>query len=385
MSASTPNRPSVPGPSPESSPPPESNPSDGSRSHPDPSLHPEAAPRPAQASRQAPTRTPDETPTQMLGQVPIRTPGQAPVRRSTSPTSATSTPSSPRTPTSTPGRVPSPSRIPSSGWTPTPGWIVTSGQSPYRDHSRAAIRAGTATRPRRSVWARLNPAQIRIPSARAVVRSTGEMLITLGVLVLMFAAYQLVYTNVQANRAAAAVGHKLERQWAVEPTTGPAKDRFAGIQEGEGFAFLHIPRLGSHWRKPIVQGVGPDELARGVGHYPDSAMPGRIGNFAVAGHRATHGEPFRDLDRLRTGDVVVVEAAKNWYIYRIDNDGEIVLPSEVGVVLPVPNQPGVKPTERLLTLTTCNPRWGSTHRLIFWGHLESVQPKSEGRPAALGG
>jgi len=219
--------------------------------------------------------------------------------------------------------------------------------------------------------------------ARNLVRGLGEVLITLGVLVLLFAVYQLVYTNVQANRAAAAVGDRLEDQWAADPN--PVKDTFAGIQTGDGFAFLHVPRLGATWRKPIVQGVAPDQLARGVGHYPDSAMPGKVGNFAVAGHRATHGEPFRDLNRLRTGDAVVVETKANWYVYEIDNDGEIVLPSEIGVVLPVPNKPGVEPTERLVTLTTCDPRWGSTHRLIFWGHLESVQPKSEGRPAALGG
>ncbi|HKA69769.1 MAG TPA: class E sortase [Actinomycetes bacterium] len=221
--------------------------------------------------------------------------------------------------------------------------------------------------------------------ARTLVRGTGEVLITLGVLVLLFAAYQLVYTNVQANRAAAKVTDQIQRQWAGQPDTGPATDDFAGVQDGGGFAFLHIPRLGTGWHKPIVQGVDPDDLARGVGHYPRSAMPGRIGNFAVAGHRATHGEPFRDLNRLSAGDVVVVEAAKNWYVYRIDNDGQLVMPSAVGVVLPVPNQPGAKPTERLITLTTCDPRWGSTHRLIYWGHLESVEPKSAGRPSVLSG
>ena len=220
--------------------------------------------------------------------------------------------------------------------------------------------------------------------ARTLIRGTGEVLITLGVLVLLFAVYQLVYTNVQANRAAAEVSDQIQRQWAGQPNTG-SEDDFVSIQDGSGFAFLHIPRLGARWRKPIVQGVDTDDLARGVGHYPKSAMPGRIGNFAVAGHRATHGEPFRDLNRLRSGDVVVVEAAKNWYIYRIDNDGQIVMPSAVGVVLPVPNQPGAKPTKRLITLTTCDPRWGSTHRLIYWGHLASVQPKSAGRPAVLGG
>ncbi|MCI0686716.1 MAG: class E sortase [Sporichthyaceae bacterium] len=222
-------------------------------------------------------------------------------------------------------------------------------------------------------------------AVRTLVRGLGEVLITLGVLVLLFAAYQLVYTNVQANRAAAAVGDDLEREWSVAPAGGAAQpDELTDVRDGEGFAFLHIPRLGDDWRKPVVQGVDPDELARGVGHYPDSALLGEIGNFAVAGHRATHGEPFRDLNKLQPGDVVVVETRANWYVYLVDTSDK-VLPSEVGVVLPVPNQPGAEPTERLITLTTCDPRWGSTHRLVFWGHLDTVQPKSEGTPDVLGG
>ena len=221
--------------------------------------------------------------------------------------------------------------------------------------------------------------------AAAVVRGVGEALITLGVLILLFCVYQLFYTNFEANRAQAKIKDSLERDWTPPqhiPNAQPVPDDFSGIDEGDGFALMYIPRLGRDWQKPVVEGVGLDDLARGVGHYPDSAMPGKVGNFAVAGHRATHGEPFRNLDSVKEGDVVIVETENNWYRYVIDRH-RIVDPTDVGVVLPVPNQPGVKPTKKLITLTTCHPRWASTYRLIYWGHLESVMSKSTGTPPEL--
>ena len=135
---------------------------------------------------------------------------------------------------------------------------------------------------------------------------------------------------------------------------------------------------------PIVEGVSLEDLARGVGHYPDTALPGEIGNFSVAGHRATNGEPFAYLDQVDTGDVVVVETGTTWYTYEVYKE-YIVAPTQVGVILPVPNEPDAVPRRRLMTLTTCNPRWDSYERLIFHAKLVEVLPKGEGRPAALGG
>jgi sortase A len=216
---------------------------------------------------------------------------------------------------------------------------------------------------------------------RLVARTLGELLITAGVLVLLFVVYQLVWTNVQADREAARETAALQEQWTERPTP---KEFARPLRPGKAFALMYIPRLGDTFEVPVVQGVSLDDLARGVGHYPDSALPGRVGNFAVAGHRATNGEPFAYLDRLRSGDAVVVETSTKWYTYVVD-DGYIVAPTQVEVVAPVPNDPGAVPTERLLTLTTCNPRWDSYERLIFNGVLVDTQPKSQGRPAALEG
>jgi sortase A len=216
---------------------------------------------------------------------------------------------------------------------------------------------------------------------RVISRTLGEVLVTAGVVVLLFVGYQLVWTNVQADRAAQAHTEELLRRW----NNAPGRAEFdLPLAHGEPFAILHIPRLGDRYRVPIVEGVSLANLAEGVGHYPGTALPGEVGNFAVAGHRATNGEPFAALDQLREGDAVVVETSTSWYTYSV-YDEQIVQPTRVDVLLPVPGKPTKKPTDAMLTLTTCNPRWASYERLIFHAELSNEQPKSKGRPDALGG
>jgi sortase A len=134
----------------------------------------------------------------------------------------------------------------------------------------------------------------------------------------------------------------------------------------------------------IVEGVSVADLRVGPGHYPGTALPGQVGNFAVAGHRATHGNGFMRLNELVPGDLVVVEVQDAWLTYRVTGH-EVVDPSDVSVIAPVPGDPGVPPTQPLITLTTCDPWYSAAHRLIVHGKLQSVTPKSAGLPAALAG
>jgi sortase A len=127
-----------------------------------------------------------------------------------------------------------------------------------------------------------------------------------------------------------------------------------------------------------VQGVDPVDLARGVGHYPQTALPGQVGNFAMAGHRATHGEPLRHLDRLRTGDTVIVETREAWFTYRVRADPVVVASTATDAIAPVPFQPGTAPSERLLTLTTCHPRWSSEKRMIVHATFVEERPRAAG-------
>ncbi|GAA0620489.1 hypothetical protein GCM10009547_23840 [Sporichthya brevicatena] len=226
------------------------------------------------------------------------------------------------------------------------------------------------------------PPPRRKPSPfRVAVRSTGELMITFGVILLLLVVYQLYWTNLEAERRADGIKDDLRSSWV---SGKPIKNGALGI--------MYIERLGKKWQKPIVSGVELDDLAKGVGHFPKSAQPGAVGNFAVAAHRATHGEPFAYLDRIQPGDKVIVETKTNWFVYVVDKQKnpnpahpawKLVDPSYGEVVLPVPEQPGVKPTKKLITLVTCNPRWGSSTRLIVYGHLTKAYPKPGPLPAEL--
>ncbi len=217
---------------------------------------------------------------------------------------------------------------------------------------------------------------------RALVRGVGELLITAGLVLLLFVAYQLVWTNVEADRRTDAVAGDVRDAWERPPTTTTGSTQAVRLKKGKGFAFLHIPRLGRKWSVPVIQGVSLPDLSKGVGHYPRTALPGEVGNFAVAGHRATNGEPFAYLDRVRKGDLVVAETQESWFSYVVDRT-KIVSPTSVWVLDPVPGHPRETPSAPLLTLTTCNPRWASYERLIVFGHLTETRSRADGPPAAL--
>lgn len=221
-----------------------------------------------------------------------------------------------------------------------------------------------------------SPAPKRKGSAgRIAVRSFGELMITFGLILLLLVVYQLYYTNLEANRAQDSIKDDIRDAW-TEPAGRNIKGNAIGI--------VYIERLGKKWEKPLVSGVDLDALSRGVGHFPDSADPGKVGNFAIAAHRATHGEPFAELDGIRVGDNVVVETRDRWFVYTIDEmpganrenpAWKLVDPSYGEVVLPVAEEPGVEPTEKKITLVTCNPRWGSSTRLIVYGTLTKTYKK----------
>jgi sortase A len=211
---------------------------------------------------------------------------------------------------------------------------------------------------------------------RFLAQGIGELCITLGVVILLYVVYQMFWTNVVSSTTTQSEIDKIKNQWATQ-------QQALGDQQGASFAVLHIPRLGHDFMKPVLQGTDLDTLAKGVGHYDRTVMPGQVGNFAVAGHRGGHGEPFRHLDQLEPGDAVVVETASTWYTYRVRKGPYITKPSDIAVVYPVPRASGFTQPGKYITLTTCDPWWSSERRMIFWGDLESEQPKLTGPPVAL--
>ncbi|WP_425426916.1 class E sortase [Asanoa hainanensis] len=230
------------------------------------------------------------------------------------------------------------------------------------------------TRP--TVWSRI----------RSGIRVGGELMITFGLVVLLFAAYEVWGVGVVQGGKQDALAGALEQQWANEPgddpTVGPTPPAGQGGLGSKihGIAKLYIPALGQQW--VVVDGVTQADIRYAPGHYPDTALPGQIGNFSVAGHR--NRATFWRLDELDNGDSIVVEDKKNWYIYHVVKT-RIVKPTQVEVVAPVPMLPGSKPTKAMVTLTTCNPKFDNYQRLIVHGELVRTQPKSQGDPAELGG
>jgi LPXTG-site transpeptidase (sortase) family protein len=224
---------------------------------------------------------------------------------------------------------------------------------------------------------------------RAGVRLTGELMITFGLVLLLFAGYEIWGKSVIVNAHQDDLSQQLAQQWADEPATDPtvsagptpsARSTPKPPVVGNPIAGLYIPALDKSWI--VVEGVDQSDIRYAPGHYPKSAKPGQIGNFAVAGHR--NRATFWRLDELDRGDAIVVEGKSTWYVYKV-SETRIVKPSQVEVVAPVPGHPGERPTSAMLTLTTCHPKFDNYQRLIVHAELARSQPKSDGRPAELGG
>ncbi|WP_398859131.1 class E sortase [Streptomyces chengmaiensis] len=214
-------------------------------------------------------------------------------------------------------------------------------------------------------------------------RALGELFITCGVLMLLFVTYQLWWTNVLANQQADKEASKIQESWADGRDPGQ-------FEPGQGFAIMYIPKLDVV--VPIAEGIDKHKvLDRGlVGHYAEgalkTAMPAdKTGNFAVAGHRNTHGEPFRYVNRLKPGDPIVVETRDAYYTYEMASILPQTSPANVAVISPVPPGSGFTGPGRYITLTTCTPEFTSTYRMIVWGKMVEERPRSKGKPDALVG
>ncbi|APX00522.1 class E sortase [Arthrobacter sp. QXT-31] len=233
---------------------------------------------------------------------------------------------------------------------------------------------------------------------RRAVQIFGELLITAGIVALLFVAWQLWWTNVESNATQSEAVRDFAREMggqaspapgsgAADPVTGTTDHGTPVVSEAPGhggtIGIMYIPRFGENFARPIVEGTTTDLLdTLGLGHYSETSMPGAVGNFAVAGHRQTHGAVLDNVHALVPGDRIYVQTRDGYYVYVYRNN-RIVLPSSVDVLLPVPSQPGVRPTERILSLITCNPRFGSEERFVAYSVLDHWQPASAGPPPEI--
>ena len=239
---------------------------------------------------------------------------------------------------------------------------------------------------------------------RRAARGLGELLLTAGVVIALYAVYELYGTGVLTDRAQQAASAQLHRDWVAPapPAVAPAV--------GAPVAGIRIPAFGPDWSYTVLEGTDQTVLADGPGHYVGTPLPGEPGNVAIAGHRVGRGAPFDGLAQLRSCDPIIVETRDAWLTYRVlplpgeaatwaetkaadpacaDVDvptgaytgmtgREIVLPTATEVISTVPDHPGLAPArpEALLTLTTCNPRFSARERLVIHAVLSATAPKT---------
>ena len=239
-----------------------------------------------------------------------------------------------------------------------------------------------------------------------VVGIFGELLITAGVLVLAFLGWQLWWNDMVMAGQQSTAAAEMSQAWidddlssrdqtSAAPSATDAGEA-APVDFGdpvvgeapataESFAVLYVPRFGADYHRSVAEGVGNDVLnssRSGIGHYPDTQMPGEVGNFAVAAHRSANGGGMHLINELQLGDAIYVQTADGYYTYRF-RDLEYVAPTEVDVIAPVPHNPDATPADRLITLTSCNPLLSTAERIIAYGVLEAWQPTSAGPPAEV--
>ncbi|MBL1066103.1 class E sortase [Streptomyces sp. 7-21] len=225
----------------------------------------------------------------------------------------------------------------------------------------------------------------------AAVGIVGELLITAGIILGLFVAYSLWWTNVIANREAARDSEAVRERWEQADDDGDDATPPPEFDPEDGIGFLHVPAM-SNDEILVKEGVSLDVLNGGVAGYYDtpveSAMPWEEeGNFSVAAHRDGHGAKFHNIDDIEEGDPIVFETRNNWYIYRVF----AILPEtsryNTGVLEPIPEESGADEPGRYITLTTCTPVFTSEYRYIVWGELERVEPVNAQRtpPPELAG
>ncbi len=233
----------------------------------------------------------------------------------------------------------------------------------------------------------------------AVVGFIGDLLITLGVLIGLFLVWELWWTNFENSASIKNEVSQIQKDFGkvqykigAPRTDAPPVPKRVG--EGREFGVIHIPALGYDHSTPIKEGTTKRVLDSGAfGHYTDTALPGEMGNFAMAVHREVYGARMYHVDQLEVGTPIVIETKDAWLVYKMIGH-EIVKPTEIYVIQPDPflakkaylagkQPPRVVPTRRLLTVTTCHPLYISSHRWALQAEFSHWVKRSDGMPIEM--
>lgn len=221
-----------------------------------------------------------------------------------------------------------------------------------------------------------------------------ELLFTLAIACGLYILWQMWWTGVVAEHVqeqtrqsvawSAPSSNQGEQTQVATAQEGDPPVQPESAQEGDLVAQIYIPRFGSQWVRNIVEGTTVEQLNRhGMGHYERSQMPGAVGNFAVAGHRNGYGQPLGDIDKLQEGDPIIIRTRDYWYVYHFTRY-IVVTPDHGEVVAANPDNPGQPAVKRMLTLTTCEPKYSAPiYRWISYGELSAWYKVAEGVPPEL--
>lgn len=208
-----------------------------------------------------------------------------------------------------------------------------------------------------------------------IVRAIAVALLAAGIIGMSSWAWDNVIANWFVASQEEAKADNVKAGWSAPNTEQavPVLDTYP--QPREVFALLRIPAFGNDYVRRIGETTSKVNVLDkiGVGHYAGTALPGEVGNFAVAAHRTTHGAAFMDLDKLKQGDRVYVETKDGIYTYTVQYSKE-VKPSDTTVIAEVPRKPGETATERWMTMTTCTPKYTAWRRLAVFAKFTSFQP-----------
>jgi sortase A len=213
---------------------------------------------------------------------------------------------------------------------------------------------------------------------RRALDIAGRILVGAGIVLLLFTAFQIWGTSIQESHTQAAMrttlaqeapnnelrniitdANALDRLPTGPPVTAPHTQ---DPPEGDPVGDIRIPVIGVN--QVVVEGTNTPDLRKGPGHYIGTPLPGQIGNAAIAGHRTTYGHPFYNLDSVKPGDPIVVTTLQGIFVYDAIRS-QVVSPSDTSVLENAPSD--------LLTLTTCNPRFSASTRLVVTARLAHSQ------------
>jgi LPXTG-site transpeptidase (sortase) family protein len=221
-----------------------------------------------------------------------------------------------------------------------------------------------------------------------VLSVVSDLLFTCAVILGLYIVWQLYFTGYIASQAQNEAIKQVQWDQPENPNTPAVKltgDPYCAPEpevEKTMIGRVYIPKFDKDYSRNLVEGTNKVRVLdlQGFGHYEKTAMPGCIGNFSSAAHRDGYGEPLGEVEKLTLGDSIVIRTQKYWYVYKVVNH-EVVEPENGTVLYPVPGNPNAKAVDRLLTFTTCHPRWSLDKRYIlhakfdYWAEVKSGVPQ----------